>query len=102
MPLTVSIVNPPQNGAPVPPTLRATVQNAGQAALAVRFVLVDEADGTKSNPPLAAQLVNNGWEAQTVGAIPQHFYTVVAVALDINPAGVVVDSGSNARIKCKA
>jgi hypothetical protein len=102
MPLTVTIDNPKKNGDPLPGTLRALVTGGGQPGLTVRFVLVDEADGTKTHPPLVATFVNGGWEALAVGVIPLHFYTVVAVALDINNSGVIVDSGSSGRIKCKA
>ncbi len=100
MPLAVTITTPADNGDPLPALLQATVVSGYRGALNVWYVLVDEADGSKS-PPQPATFSGGYWQL-AVAVLPKHFFTVVAVAVAIDPSGAVTDTGSDARIKCKA
>ncbi|MCI0702222.1 MAG: hypothetical protein L0241_14155 [Planctomycetia bacterium] len=104
--IPVTLLAPALNGAPLPPILQASVPPVGPG-LSVWFVLVDEANGVATDPPLLAtpNLVSGLWEATAAGhpiVIVQHFYTVVVIAVRIDSATLtVVDSGADARIKCR-
>ncbi len=103
MPINIQITNPPLNGSPLPAILTAQIFAFG-AGDKVMFVLVDEADGNKTNPPLMATTGGGGiYQAPTGGfPIAGHFYTVVVVAVTTDAAGNIINSGSDAKIKCKA
>jgi hypothetical protein len=106
MPIPVTLHAPGLNGAPLPPILQAFVPLV-DPNLSVRFVLTDEANGAQTDPPLTAtqNLLSGLWEASAAGhsiVIVQHFYTVVAIAvLTDSSNGNVLDSGSDAKIKCR-
>jgi hypothetical protein len=96
--LAVTLNAPRNNGDPVPPTLQVTVGVRGGPT--VTFVLVDEANGTRTSLPAAFNAGSGFWEASTVGhTVAGHFYTVIASATVPGPPP---DSGSDAKIHCRA
>jgi hypothetical protein len=99
--LVTTLNAPKSNGNPVPPTLQVTVTAPVGGTLTVTFVLVDEASGTRTSLLAAFNNVTNFWEASTANKTTSgHFYTVIASATWVN--GANTDSGSDAKIHCKA
>jgi hypothetical protein len=99
--LTVTLYAPKNNGDPVPPTLQVTATAGFETTPTVAFVLVDEAGGAPSSSiPATFNLRTGFWEAPSAGHLAAgHTYTVVASA---TISALPPDSGSDAKIHCKA
>ena len=77
---------------------RETTRKEGEPAADIR------ADEVTSDLCAHARWGAQGRRTERAGAFPTagHFYTVVVVAVAIDPAtGSVLDTGSSARIKCR-
>lgn len=83
MAIEIHIVDPKNNGDPVPKVLKAELaRRRSPGKLTVTFHLKDEGTG-KLSPDLPAKLNGNTWEASSAGqTTPGQKYTVLVSAAD--------------------